>query len=97
MGLLEDWDRRNQRTAEWQLHAGQERGRGRRLSWRTIVAIAASVALLRLTLSSFLPSHWTFAILVAVALGCLAVEIVRARRARRAWEASRPQEPAERA
>lgn len=93
MGLLEDWDRRNQRTADWQLHSANERlKKGRSLRWPVVAGLGLSVVLLRRILSHFVGFEWTMTVLLTVSVGCFVGVVVQQRRKRRAWEAGRSQE-----
>lgn len=93
MGRLDEWDRRNERTSEWQRHAATERqNESRSLRWPVVVGLGLSVALLRRILSHVVGFEWTMMILLAVSVSGLAAVVVGQRRKRRAWEAARSQE-----
>jgi hypothetical protein len=89
MSLLERWDRRNQRTAEWQRHVANEEAHKRRSpSWIVLGGFILLVTLLRRVVSRYIGFGWTMTILAALTVACFAMVIVDARRKRRAWEAS---------
>ena len=93
MGLLEEWDRRNQRTAEWKLHGAEQPPERLSWPWLVLFVLGVSVAALRRVLDDVIGFGWTMGLLLLGTVGCLLGAVVEQRRRRRAWEASRRQEP----
>ncbi len=93
MGLLERWDRRNQRTFEWHTHVqDEERTASRdpwRFPWKGLVAGWLWTGVLIAVLDQFIGFAWTMGILSGLVVALFSVFFVTQRRKRRAWEASR--------
>ena len=94
VGVLKDWDRRNQRTMEWHQHLYEERRRGAKIrtSWRAALIVGAFIVVVKVgrrVLDDLLGFEWTMGILLAIAVGCLWGAVVQQRRKRRAWEGTR--------
>ena len=94
MGLIERWDRRNQRILEWHNHvADDERRHGRgpfgSISWKGLLAGWLGSGVVTAVLDHFLGFAWTMGILTGAIVAFFSVFVVTQRQMRRAWEATR--------
>ncbi len=94
VGLLERWDRHNQRILQWHNHiATEERRQGRDalrdLPWKGLLATWLVVAVMTRVLDHVLGFAWSIGILGAITVGCFSWLFASQRRKRRAWEARR--------
>lgn len=90
MGLLERWDERNQRAAEWQQEIGRRhpnpplgRAVATTLIGMAVLSVAGSVA------TRLIGEGLWIAILVVVAVACFLLAYRQAKRQRRGWESKR--------
>lgn len=95
MGVLQKWDQHNQRIADWQLNREKVvRDEGRRVPWYGIGGVALAILFLPTVLRRFLGIDWHIGLLSTAAQAALFVGfILRDRRRRLRWEASRSAGP----
>lgn len=90
MGLLERWDERNQRTAEWQQEIGRRHPNPRlgRAVATTLIGMAM-LSVVGSVVTRLIGEGLWIAILVVVVVACFLFTYRQAKRQRREWESTR--------